>query len=135
MADFTKEMLSEKIARGEALERADLRNLDLRGVALAGANLRRVDLRGANLEKCDLRKANLAAADLRDWWQAHHGSYDGGGRYREGRPLAAGDSGANTPLALWRDEAWEEALAAPERALRETRRWAALSQDASSGKD
>ncbi len=72
MADFTREEMEENARK---FERADLRNIDLRGAKLvridltganlSGANLSRVILNSANLRRADLREANLANADLR----------------------------------------------------------------------
>ena len=47
------------------LQKANLREADLRGVYLQQANLRGADLRGANLQGADLLEANLRGADLR----------------------------------------------------------------------
>lgn len=66
MPEFTLEEVIERVARGESLERADLRELDLAKANLDNANLRRADLEGANLEEATLRRANLASVSLRD---------------------------------------------------------------------
>jgi uncharacterized protein YjbI with pentapeptide repeats len=66
MAEWTKNQVLERIAKGESLERADLRKLDLSGLDLSGRSFRRADLRGAKLEKCILRGANFSSADLRE---------------------------------------------------------------------
>ncbi len=66
MAEFTREEVIESVAKGKALERADLRDLSLDKANLENANLRRADLEGTNFEEANLRKANLASASLRD---------------------------------------------------------------------
>ena len=66
MAEWTRTQVQERIAKGETLERADLRQLDLSGLDLSGCSFRRADLRGANLENCKLRAANFSSADLRE---------------------------------------------------------------------
>ncbi len=71
MAEWTRNHVQEKIARGESLERADLRQVDLSGLDLSGTSFRRADLRGANFEKCVLRRVNFSAADLRETFLAH----------------------------------------------------------------
>lgn len=47
-------------------QRADLREVDLRGSNLQGVDLRMAYLRGADLRGADLRGANLRIVDLRD---------------------------------------------------------------------
>lgn len=47
------------------LEKADLRNLDLRGVNLIRANLSGADLKDANLSGANFTEANLSATDFR----------------------------------------------------------------------
>jgi uncharacterized protein YjbI with pentapeptide repeats len=66
MAEWTKTQVQERIARGESLERADLRQLDLSGLDLSGTSFRRADLRGTNFGKCVLRRANFSSADMRE---------------------------------------------------------------------
>ncbi|HMV99635.1 MAG TPA: pentapeptide repeat-containing protein [Acidobacteriota bacterium] len=66
MAEFSREEVIQKVANGEGLERADLRDLKLAQAQLEGANLRRADLEGVDFEESVLRKANLASANLRD---------------------------------------------------------------------
>jgi uncharacterized protein YjbI with pentapeptide repeats len=66
MADMTREQLLQKIQRGEKVERADLRGLNLANARLPKAALNRADLDGANLESADLSGASLRRASLRE---------------------------------------------------------------------
>jgi len=64
MSELTKDELLSRFQRGESLERADLRDLQLEGIGLVGANLARADLSGANLAGADLSEAILTNASL-----------------------------------------------------------------------
>ena len=64
MAELTKDELINRFNRGESLERADLTDMQLEGIALVGANLARADLSGANLAGADLSEAVLTNASL-----------------------------------------------------------------------
>ena len=66
MAELTRDQVLQKIRRGEKLERADLRAVDLSKTQLVGVSLARADLEGANLEGAVLRKSNLKNASLTD---------------------------------------------------------------------
>ncbi len=66
MAEWTKAQVKERVAKGQSLERADLRDLDVSGLDLSGVSFRRAELRGANFEKCVLRRANFSSADMRE---------------------------------------------------------------------
>ncbi len=66
MADYSREEVLDKSNKGESLERADLRNIELNQAQLENANLRRADLEGVNLEESNLRNAVLSNANLRD---------------------------------------------------------------------
>ena len=48
MADFTADDILKKIRKGEKVERADLRGVDLAKAVLEGASFGRSDLEGAN---------------------------------------------------------------------------------------
>ena len=50
MPEMTRDQVLQRLRKGEKLERADLRGLDLSKASLAGAALARADLEGANLE-------------------------------------------------------------------------------------
>ena len=54
MAEFSSKELLRKVAKGERLERADLRGIQLEGASLVQANLARADLTGANLTGANL---------------------------------------------------------------------------------
>ena len=60
-----REEILRKVANGESLKGAYLREADLYGANLRRADLRRADLYGANLREADLYGANLRGADLR----------------------------------------------------------------------
>jgi uncharacterized protein YjbI with pentapeptide repeats len=66
MASRSREEVLQRIKRGERMDRADLRNIDLSRESLAGVAFDRADLDGANLEGCDLLKASLRRATLRE---------------------------------------------------------------------
>ena len=66
-----------------------------------------------------------SAPPLRAWWEAHRAGLRGGERHRAGAVFRAGPPRAASGIALRHDEAVEEAIAAPEQPLRETRAWAA----------
>ena len=66
MALYSKEQVLEKIRKGESLERADLKDLDLDRGLFENANLERADLEGVILEAGLLRKVNLTCANLRE---------------------------------------------------------------------
>lgn len=66
MGDMTKDQLLQRYKRGEKLERADLRGLDLSRVVLAQAALSRCELDGANLEGSNLQRAVLRNSSLRE---------------------------------------------------------------------
>jgi len=70
MADMTAEELTRRIRKGEATERADLAEVDLRGLSLEGAKLPRCVLSGGNLEDTLLRNAKLEGAALREVFAA-----------------------------------------------------------------
>lgn len=70
MAELTRDQVLLKAKKGDRLERADLRGIDLSKVTLAGAALSRADLEGANLESANLRKAALKNASLREAYLA-----------------------------------------------------------------
>ena len=55
-----------RLARGEKLDRADLRGVNLARATLSGASLGRADLEGADLRGADLTGANLTNASLRE---------------------------------------------------------------------
>ena len=61
MADFTREEMEEHARK---FERADLRNIDLRGAKLVRIDLRLAKLSGANLIGSNLQSANLQGAIL-----------------------------------------------------------------------
>ena len=63
---MTRELVVQKVRRGERLERADLRGAELAQAMLAGAALSRADLESANLEGAKLIKAALKHACLRE---------------------------------------------------------------------
>lgn len=62
---LSREQVIKQQAKGESLERADLRDLILDHLSLDGANLSRADLEGVSLEGSVLRKANLLSVNLR----------------------------------------------------------------------
>jgi uncharacterized protein YjbI with pentapeptide repeats len=66
MALYSKEQVLEKVRKGESLERADLKDLDLDRGLFENANLERADLEGVVLEAGLLRKVNLLCANLRE---------------------------------------------------------------------
>jgi uncharacterized protein YjbI with pentapeptide repeats len=66
MARYSKEQVLEKVRKGESLERADLKDLDLDRGLFENANLERADLEGVVLEAGLLRKVNLTCANLRE---------------------------------------------------------------------
>jgi uncharacterized protein YjbI with pentapeptide repeats len=49
MARYSKEQVLEKVRKGESLERADLKDLDLDRGLFENANLERADLEGVSL--------------------------------------------------------------------------------------
>jgi uncharacterized protein YjbI with pentapeptide repeats len=71
MALYSKEQVLEKVRKGESLERADLKDLDLDRGLFENANLERADLEGVMLEAGLLRKANLSCANLREAYLAN----------------------------------------------------------------
>lgn len=66
MAAPTRDDVQKRIQRGEKLDRADLRGIDLSKLRLAKASLDRADLEGANLEATELAQASLKRASLRE---------------------------------------------------------------------
>jgi uncharacterized protein YjbI with pentapeptide repeats len=66
MAGPSREEVLRRIQRGERMDRADLRGIDLSRSRLARATLDRADLDGANLEESDLSGASLRRATLRE---------------------------------------------------------------------
>lgn len=66
MATPTRDDVIKRIQRGEKLDRADLRGLDLSKARLVKASLGRADLDGANLEGADLSQAQLKRTSLRE---------------------------------------------------------------------
>ena len=100
MADFTREEILAKVAAGESLEGADLRDAnlclaDLHGAILFKANLKGADLLGANLRRAGLSEADLSGADLREanlsWANLRGAKYNTNTQWPEGfDPVAAG---------------------------------------------
>jgi uncharacterized protein YjbI with pentapeptide repeats len=66
MAGPSRDEVLRRIQRGERMERADLRGIDLSRTKLAKAAFDRADLDGANLEETDLAGATLRRATLRE---------------------------------------------------------------------
>jgi uncharacterized protein YjbI with pentapeptide repeats len=66
MAIASRDKLLDRIQRGERMERADLRGVDLARTSLVGGAFDRADLEGANLEGADLSRASLKRASLRE---------------------------------------------------------------------
>jgi len=66
MAAPTRDDVIKRIQRGEKLDRADLRGLDLSKARLVKASLDRADLDGTNLEGADLAQASLRRTSLRE---------------------------------------------------------------------
>jgi uncharacterized protein YjbI with pentapeptide repeats len=66
MAAQNRDDVIKRIQRGERLDRADLRGLDLSKSRLVKASLDRADLDGANLEATDLSQASLKRTSLRE---------------------------------------------------------------------
>jgi uncharacterized protein YjbI with pentapeptide repeats len=66
MAGLTRDEVLKRIQRGEKLDRADLKGIDLSQGKLVKAALERADLDGANLEGADLSQAALRRASMRE---------------------------------------------------------------------
>lgn len=66
MAAHTRDDVLKRLQRGEKLDRADLRGLDLSRARMAKASLERSDLDGANLEAAELMQASLRRASMRE---------------------------------------------------------------------
>ncbi len=66
MAEISREEVLRRVQRGERLDRADLREIDLSNAVLERADLRRADLDGANLQGARVASANLRNASLRE---------------------------------------------------------------------
>jgi uncharacterized protein YjbI with pentapeptide repeats len=66
MATPSRDDLLKRIQRGERMDRADLRGVDLSRAKLAHCTFDRADLDGANLEGADLTGATLRRATLRE---------------------------------------------------------------------
>jgi uncharacterized protein YjbI with pentapeptide repeats len=62
----TRDDVLRRILRGERMDRADLRNLDLSKANLGGGLFDRADLEGSNLEGSDLTGAAMKRASLRE---------------------------------------------------------------------
>jgi uncharacterized protein YjbI with pentapeptide repeats len=66
MAGPSRDEVLRKIQRGERMDRADLRGVDLSRTRLAKSSFDKADLDGANLENTDLSGASLRRATLRE---------------------------------------------------------------------
>ena len=66
MASLSRDEALKRIGRGEKLDRADLKGIDLSQAKLPKAALDRADLDGANLEGADLSQAALRRSSLRE---------------------------------------------------------------------
>jgi uncharacterized protein YjbI with pentapeptide repeats len=66
MAGQSRDEVLKRLQRGEKLDRADLKGIDLSQARLTKASLERADLDGANLEGADLASAALRRASLRE---------------------------------------------------------------------
>ena len=66
MAAITRDEVIKRIGRGEKLDRADLKGIDLSKTKLVKAAFDRTDLDGANLESADLSQASMKRATLRE---------------------------------------------------------------------
>lgn len=96
MAEFARDEVLKRLNKGESLERANLREIQLEGASLVKANLARVDLTGANLAGADLREAVLTNASVREAFLQ--------GANLEGATLRNADlDGANLSAAVLQD--------------------------------
>lgn len=70
MPGLSRDDVLKRLQRGEKLDRADLKGIDLSQAKLIKAALDRADLDGANLEGTDLSQATLRRASLREAYLA-----------------------------------------------------------------